>query len=158
MPSDSNSSSLSSTGPRPKVSATQTGGTNNNPTYSDTCTWQRYSYPITAGTHTIKFSFTKDQYVGAGSDCAKLDNITWPTNAGGGIAPMPEGIVITDAGLNANSNGYELETANFDVTLENSSAEAIENVTLTMTTTSSVLTLTDNTETVASIGSAEPSR
>ena len=133
----------------------QTGGTNNNPTYSDTCTWQRYSYPITAGTHTIKFSFTKDQYVGAGSDCAKLDNITWPTNAGGGIAPMPEGIVITDAGLNANSNGYELETANFDVTLENSSAEAIENVTLTMTTTSSVLTLTDNTETVASIGSAE---
>ena len=133
----------------------QTGGGGYNQTYSDTCTWQRYAYPITSGTHTIKFSFTKDAYVGAGSDCAKVDNITWPTNAGGGIAPMPEGIVITDAGLNANSNGYELETANFDVTLENSSAEAIENVTLTMTTTSSALTLTDNTETVASIGSAE---
>ncbi|MBP5401041.1 MAG: T9SS type A sorting domain-containing protein [Bacteroidales bacterium] len=127
-------------------------------TYTDTCTWQYHAYPITAGTHTIKFAYVRNnsgQNTAYGSDCAKLDNITWPTSAGGGIAPMPEGIVITNAGLNTNSNGYELETADFDVTLENSSAEAIENVNLTMTTTSSALTLTDNTETVASIGSTE---
>ena len=96
----------------------QTGGSNYNPTYSDTCTWQRYAYPITAGNHTIKFSFIKDAYVGAGSDCAKLDNIIWPTNDGGGIAPMPEGILITAAGLNANSTGNELETANFSFLVE----------------------------------------
>ncbi len=133
----------------------QTGGSNYNPTYSDTCTWQRYAYPITAGNHTIKFSFIKDAYVGAGSDCAKLDNITWPTNAGGGIAPMPEGILITAAGLNANSTGNELETANFDVTIENNSTEAINDVTLTLTTISSALTLTDATETVATIAGGQ---
>ena len=132
----------------------QTGGSNYNPTYSDTCTWQRYAYPVTTGTHTIKFSFTKDAYVGAGSDCAKVDNIAWPT-ADGEIAPMPEGILITAAGLNANSNGYELETANFDVTIENTSAEVIENITLTLTTTSPALTLTDATETVAAINATE---
>ena len=128
----------------------QTGGSNYNPTYSDTCTWQRYAYPVTSGTHTIKFSFTKDAYVGAGSDCAKVDNITWPT-ADGEIAPMPEGLLITAAGLNANSNGYEMETANFDISLENNSSVNIEDVTLTMTTTSPALTLTDATETVSSI-------
>lgn len=132
----------------------QTGGSNYNPTYSDTCTWQRYAYPITAGNHTIKFSFIKDAYVGAGSDCAKLDNITWPT-ADGEIAPMPEGILITAAGLNANSTGNELETANFDVTIENNSTEAINDVTLTLTTISDALTLTDATETVASIAGGQ---
>ena len=133
----------------------QTGGSNYNPTYSDTCTWQRYAYPVTTGTHTIKFSFTKDAYVGAGSDCAKVDNIAWPTSAGGGIAPMPEGIVITAAGLNNNSNGNEGETAEFDVTIENNSGAAIDDVTLTLTTISNALTLTDATETVATIAGGQ---
>ena len=125
-------------------------GTGWNVTYTDTCTWQRLSFPITAGDHSIRFSFTKNNRTNAGSDCAKIDNITWPT-AGGGIAPMPEGIVITSAGLNASSNGFEMETATFDASIENNSTETIENVTLTMTTTSANLTLTDATETVASI-------
>ena len=129
----------------------QTGGSQWNPTYTDTSTWQRYSFPVTEGTHTILFSFYKNNWTNAGADCAKVDNITWPTSTGGGIAPMPEGILITAAGLNANSNGYELETALFDVSIENNSGAAIENVALTMTTTSPILTLTDNTETVASI-------
>lgn len=132
----------------------QASGSGWNQTYTDTCTWQYHAFPITAGTHTIKFSFIKSNnysYTTYGSDCAKIDDITWPTATGGGIAPMPEGILITAAGLNANSNGYELETANFDVSIENNSDAAIENVTLTMTTTSPTLTLTDNTETVPSI-------
>ena len=122
--------------------------------YTDTCTWQYHTFPITAGTHTILFAYVRNnsgQNTAYGSDCAKIDNITWPTATGGGIAPMPEGILITAAGLNANSNGYELETAHFDVSIENNSDAAIENVALTMTTTSPILTLTDNTETVASI-------
>ena len=120
-------------------------------TYTDTSTWQRYAFPVTEGTHTIQFTFYKNRNTNAGADCAKIDNISWPTSAGGGIAPMPEGILITSAGLNANSNGYELETALFDVSIENNSSAAIENVTLTMATTSANLTLTDNTETIASI-------
>ena len=129
-----------------------------NATYTDTCTWQYHAFPITAGTHTIKFAYVRSnngQNVAYGSDCAKLDNITWPTNAGGGIAPMPEGILITAAGLNANSTGNEMETANFDVTIENNSTEAINDVTLTLTTISSALTLTDDTETVATIAGGQ---
>ena len=129
-----------------------------NATYTDTCTWQYHTFPITAGTHTIKFAYVRNnsgQNTAYGSDCAKLDNITWPTNAGGGIAPMPEGILITAAGLNANSTGNELETANFDVTIENNSTEAINDVTLTLTTISSALTLTDATETVATIAGGQ---
>ncbi|MCR5115580.1 MAG: T9SS type A sorting domain-containing protein [Bacteroidales bacterium] len=116
-----------------------------NQTYTDTCTWQRYSYPVTAGTHTIRFSFTKNNYTNAGSDCAKVDDISWP-GMGGEIAPMPEGIYITAAGLNAGSNGYEGENVTFDATLQNSSAADIDNVTLTLTTTSTDITLTDATE------------
>ena len=135
------------------VQASGTGGWNQ--TYTDTCTWQYHSFPVTAGSHTIKFAYVRSNTgygnTAYGSDCAKIDNISWPTSAGGGIAPMPEGILITAAGLNANSNGYELETAHFDVSIENNSAETIDNITLTMTTTSANLTLTDNTETIASI-------
>lgn len=126
-------------------------------TYTDTCTWQYHAFPITAGSHTIKFAYVRNnsgQNTAYGSDCAKLDNITWPT-ADGEIAPMPEGLLITNAGLNANSNGYELETSNFDVSLENSSTTDLEDITLTMTTTSPVLNLTDATETVASIAGGE---
>ena len=123
-------------------------------TYTDTCTWQYHAFPITAGTHTIQFSYvrnTSGQNTAYGSDCAKIDNITWPVSSGGGIAPMPEGIVITAAGLNANSHGYELESPTFDATIENTSSSAIGNVILKMTTTSPALTLTDTTETVATI-------
>lgn len=132
--------------------ASVSGGVQNtgsywSPNYTDTCTWRRYSFPITAGSHTIKFSFTKDNSQNVGSDCAKIDNITWPTN-NGELAPIPEGIVITDAGLNANSQGNEGEAVTFDATLENNSSNAINNVTLTLTTTSSDITLTDITENI----------
>lgn len=129
-----------------------------NATYTDTCTWQYHAFPITAGTHTIKFAYVRNnsgQNTAYGSDCAKLDNITWPTAAGGGIAPMPEGIVITAAGLNNNSNGNEGETATFDVSLENNSGAAIDDITLTLTTISNALTLTDATETVATIAGGQ---
>ncbi len=126
--------------------------------YTDTCNWRYHSFPVTAGTHTIKFSYVRSNTgygnTTYGSDCAKIDNITWPV-AGGGIAPMPEGIVITHAGLNANSNGYELETPAFDVTIENTSSDAIGNVVLTMSTTSPVLTLSDATETVTTIAGGQ---
>lgn len=119
-------------------------------TYTDTCTWQRYSFPITAGNHTIKFSFTKNNRTNAGSDCAKVDDITWPA-ADGEIAAVPEGIIITSAGLNANSNGYEGENVTFDVELQNNSILDIDDVELTLTAMSNGITLTDATELIPSL-------
>jgi hypothetical protein len=40
--------------------------------------WKRASYPVTAGSHIFGFSYTKDRYTVSGSDCAWIDNITFP--------------------------------------------------------------------------------
>lgn len=40
--------------------------------------WTRVSYFIPAGTHTFKFSYEKDYSMSRGSDCAWVDNITFP--------------------------------------------------------------------------------
>lgn len=40
--------------------------------------WQQHSYPVTAGTHTFKWSYTKDYSVSSGEDCAWLDYIVFP--------------------------------------------------------------------------------
>lgn len=45
-------------------------GTSNN--------WTRFSYPVAAGTHTFKFSYQKDYSRNEGSDCAWIDNISFP--------------------------------------------------------------------------------
>ncbi len=50
--------------------------------------WQLSSWPVTAGSHTITFTYEKDGSQKSGSDCAWVDNISFP--AGGEIAPEPE--------------------------------------------------------------------
>ena len=40
--------------------------------------WQRVAFPVTAGTHTFKFSYEKDWYSTGGSDCAWVDDISLP--------------------------------------------------------------------------------
>ena len=40
--------------------------------------WSQVSYPITAGTHTFKWSYQKDVSVSSGSDCAWIDDIQFP--------------------------------------------------------------------------------
>lgn len=40
--------------------------------------WQRHSYPVTAGNKTFRWSYTKDFYGSAGSDCAWIDYIIFP--------------------------------------------------------------------------------
>lgn len=42
--------------------------------------WTRASYPVTAGTHTFKFSYEKDYSQDDGSDCAWIDNVKFPLN------------------------------------------------------------------------------
>lgn len=40
--------------------------------------WTRVSYPISAGTHTFLFDYTKDRSVSSGSDCAWIDDVKMP--------------------------------------------------------------------------------
>jgi len=42
--------------------------------------WTRYSCYVPAGTHTFKFSYEKDYSMSSGSDCAWIDDITFPRN------------------------------------------------------------------------------
>ena len=40
--------------------------------------WEEETYPISAGTHTVEWSYYKDTAVTGGTDCARIDNITFP--------------------------------------------------------------------------------
>ena len=42
--------------------------------------WSLQSYPVTAGTHTLKWSYEKDYSTIGGSDCAWIDNIKLPAH------------------------------------------------------------------------------
>jgi subtilisin family serine protease len=45
--------------------------------WSSSC-WQTFSYPITAGTHTLRWAYVKDGSVVAGVDAGWLDNVVLP--------------------------------------------------------------------------------
>ncbi|PKP54272.1 MAG: hypothetical protein CVT92_00525 [Bacteroidetes bacterium HGW-Bacteroidetes-1] len=40
--------------------------------------WQELSYPVSSGSHILRWSYTKDMSVSTGSDCAWIDKITFP--------------------------------------------------------------------------------
>ena len=40
--------------------------------------WEEVTYPISQGSHILKWAYEKDGYESAGSDCAWLDNIVFP--------------------------------------------------------------------------------
>lgn len=42
--------------------------------------WLRHEYPVSAGTHTFKWTYKKDYSVSTGDDCAWLDYIVFPPN------------------------------------------------------------------------------
>jgi hypothetical protein len=45
--------------------------------------WEQFTYPVTAGAHTLKWQYSKDVNTSSGSDCAWVDDIVLPpTNAG----------------------------------------------------------------------------
>jgi hypothetical protein len=45
---------------------------------SGTVGWQQMTYTITAsGSHTLEWRYTKDPYVGSGSDCGWVDKVEW---------------------------------------------------------------------------------
>ena len=46
--------------------------------WSGDVAWSQESYPVTAGTHTFKWTYKKDSSVSSGSDCAWIDDIQFP--------------------------------------------------------------------------------
>jgi len=51
--------------------------------YSGNSNWSYVQYPVTLGTHTLKWSYIKDQGVVTGSDCAWIDDIAFRWDAPG---------------------------------------------------------------------------
>ena len=47
-------------------------------TTSGEVSWTRAAFPVSAGTHTFKFTYAKDGSVNRGSDCAWIDNVMLP--------------------------------------------------------------------------------
>jgi len=48
--------------------------------WSGDVSWLEVSYPVTEGEHTYKWSYEKDSSVSNGSDCAWIDDITFPAS------------------------------------------------------------------------------
>ena len=46
--------------------------------WSGNMDWSEFTQPVSTGTHTFKWSYTKDYSVNNGSDCAWIDNIKFP--------------------------------------------------------------------------------
>ena len=46
--------------------------------WSGEVAWSHILYPITAGTHTLKWEYTKDVSLSSGDDCAWIDNVVFP--------------------------------------------------------------------------------
>ena len=46
--------------------------------WSGTIDWTMYTQPVTTGTHTFKWSYTKDSSVNSGEDCVWIDDIHFP--------------------------------------------------------------------------------
>lgn len=83
---------------------------------TSTMSWQRAAFPISAGTHTIKFVFTRNGY-GGGSSTARVDYIKFPMN--GEFAPL----AIDETGINNLSIYPNPADSHVDITLPNSASE-----------------------------------
>jgi len=65
---------------------------------SGTVDWQQKSYTVTAGSHTLKWIYSKDSSVSLGSDCAWVDQLTLPQPTAPTIttsSPLTSGMVGT---------------------------------------------------------------
>ena len=54
--------------------------------WSGTQDWALATYPVTTGNHTFKWTYSKDVSYSSGSDCAWIDEITFPTSGSGSAA------------------------------------------------------------------------
>jgi hypothetical protein len=73
--------------------------------------WVQSSYPVTAGEHTFKWAYEKDQSVANGSDCGWIDYISFPAAASDAMivyaGPDAETCDGDDYTTNATGSNYE---------------------------------------------------
>ena len=113
--------------------------------------WGSSSFPVTAGSHTYKFEYSKDVSQAIGSDCAWIDNISFP----------PFGTAINDdiARLVVNShaitvNSVELEAiplgtpAQITVNFTNPGSVTAQNITARLRTDHPNVTINQGVETL----------
>jgi Peptidase family C25./Propeptide_C25. len=75
-------------------------------TWSGTASWSKVSYPVSAGNHTYKWSYSKDSSVSNGSDCAWIDYVSLPAERTmAGTAGLDINIC---EGNDAQLNGYAI--------------------------------------------------
>jgi len=85
--------------------------------WSGTSSWNQETYPVSAGGHTFKWEYTKDQGVSNGSDCGWIDYIVFPPIS---ITPLPPPANLTATIIDYNSSillewGGEIRTKQRDL-------------------------------------------
>ncbi|MBI4559772.1 MAG: right-handed parallel beta-helix repeat-containing protein, partial [Candidatus Hydrogenedentes bacterium] len=68
-------------------------------TWSGTVAWSQLSYAVTAGSHTFKWTYSKDATISSGSDTAWIDDIQFP-----GITAPSAPVITTNGGNGAGVN------------------------------------------------------
>jgi hypothetical protein len=79
--------------------------------------WTPYSYPITAGTHTLTWMYVKDESVSAGEDAFWIDSVSLPlANVGTGVLGTPgAGSTVSGVGV---ISGYHCKSKNIEVLVD----------------------------------------
>ena len=127
--------------------------------WSGDVNWTKVAYVVTPGTHTFKWTYTKDAYTVGGSDCAWIDYISLPVDrvmagTAGNDVNICEGDDAQIVGYAINSNNLQWTTsgdgtfdnANIAMPIYTPGAQDIENgqVTLTFTISGNGETITDD--------------
>ena len=100
--------------------------------WSGTVAWTQFTQPVTTGTHTFKWSYTKDSSVSSGDDCAKIDNIVFPpTNVITFLAPATDLVAEVDG---ANVSLSWAASSDADLYVVKRDGETITTVTTTSCT------------------------
>ncbi|MBQ0130254.1 MAG: T9SS type A sorting domain-containing protein, partial [bacterium] len=78
--------------------------------WSGEVAWSQETYAITAGTHELKWSYSKDVAMDSGSDCAWIDNVVFPPTTV--ITNVEENVSSTAVYPNPNKGNFSIDLPN----------------------------------------------
>jgi len=78
--------------------------------WSGEVAWSEESYPVSAGTHTFEWIYSKDSSVSEGQDCAWLDYIVFPS-----LGPSSPILYVSVESIEIEMSTNETETVQFDL-------------------------------------------
>lgn len=99
-------------------------------------TWSLQTYPVTAGSHTLKWSYEKDYSTTGGSDCAWIDNIKLPAHSNSvtsihtdmDFAEISMGVFPNPANENAYVNLNLTDDSNVSINIYNSVGQLVKTI------------------------------